>query len=869
MSATALEDSVARRAARLAAKGLNGLRHVLVTLQPAAAPTEAVAEVFFHNTNGLAALLAAGPAAWTFSGGRRVPAGPGPDETKVSAVLAGSATSLKLSLKPLGDYSAYSLEIHHPLIDPLFAGLLLKFRPGCFDSPCHCVDKPLPPPAPAPKIDYLAKDYDSFRHTLITAMMQRVPGWQVSSEADLDQVVIDLIAAAGDELSDYQDRVMNEAWLATCRKRVSLARHARLTGYHIHQGAQASTWVALLLDPALSGGGDGNMVKAFTLGTAELIVRTGGLTRQAEDEIFATRQIHLRPEFRARFHPWLNHLRVHTWEGTRTVLKAGTTSADLLPDKPAAGQPEAVALAAFLLGAPALPGGFPRPPHTLLLQEHLNPSTGLPAGAGWEKRQLVRLTQAQAMQDPMAGQWFVRVAWRTEDALRADYTLTAQPVGQPEVPDVSLFHGNLVTVHHGQPVRASLLPAGTDIETQRALDLAKGIMIDAYGHWHATPRGGLAVWPVAPLAYRPTTPSAPPVTTLRPLRYNAAGDDRHALDDAVAQATVTTGGVDEVWDEVISLVHSDDTQENGDHFAAETDELGRTVLRFGNGVNGRALASDAVISAICQQGGGVSGNVGAGSLQHFGPLPEVPLPPVPMPPQPMPVLSCWNPFDVTSGCSPEAPAKVLRAAPEAWQVEQARAVTLADYAARAQEVPGVARAVARYAWTGAWRTVRVAIDPAGRLDLPEVLRQRVARHLEAVHLLGEDVEIRAPRWIPVEINLAICLRPEMWAQDVHADLEREFSTGWTADGRPGFFHPDQWTFGQALHRSQIEGRVHRVAGVEHLTFLTMKRFNAPTPGSGTATAIEVGIDEIIQVLNDPDSRETGTIRFTLQGGRQP
>src|SRR3954447_17658589 len=82
---------------------------------------------------------------------------------------------------------------------------------------------------------------------MIVAMMERVPGWQPTSEADLDQVLLELFGAAADELSDYQDRVMNEAYLATARKRVSLARHARLVDYHIHQGNQASAWVALEL----------------------------------------------------------------------------------------------------------------------------------------------------------------------------------------------------------------------------------------------------------------------------------------------------------------------------------------------------------------------------------------------------------------------------------------------------------------------------------------------------------------------------------------------------------------------------------------------------------------------------------------------
>ena len=35
----------------------------------------------------------------------------------------------------------------------------------------------------------------------MVAMAERVPGWQSTSEADHDQVLIDLFAAAADELS--------------------------------------------------------------------------------------------------------------------------------------------------------------------------------------------------------------------------------------------------------------------------------------------------------------------------------------------------------------------------------------------------------------------------------------------------------------------------------------------------------------------------------------------------------------------------------------------------------------------------------------------------------------------------------------------
>ena len=151
--------------------------------------------------------------------------------------------------------------------------------------------------------------------------------------------------------------------------------------------------------------------------------------------------------------------------------------------------------------------------------------------------------------------------------------------------------------------------------------------------------------------------------------------------------------------------------------------------------------------------------------------------------------------------------------------------------------------------------------------LDETLRAAVAAHLEAVRLIGEDIELRAPRFVALDIRVAVCARPDVWREDLRFVLEHEFSDGFTSDGRPGFFQPDQWSFGQALHRSAIEGRLHAVAGVEHVVSITMKRFDDPRPARPNAEQIGVAFDEVIQLANDPDHLERGLIRFELRGGR--
>jgi hypothetical protein len=228
-------EALKDRAGELEDLEMNGMKLILVKeLKPGLKPSQAILEVYFYNEKVIYNFEPADPdlaqSLFSVSGGHRIEGGPGDNQVKVVSIeeKTGDSTALILTLEPIGDYSTYSLNLVHPEIDPIFSQIPFKFRPGCFTNDCAPGWEPAPEPKEDPVIDYLAKDYDSFKHTMITAMMERVPGWQATSEADLDQVLIDLFSAAADELSDFQDRVMNEAYLGTARKRVSLARHARL-----------------------------------------------------------------------------------------------------------------------------------------------------------------------------------------------------------------------------------------------------------------------------------------------------------------------------------------------------------------------------------------------------------------------------------------------------------------------------------------------------------------------------------------------------------------------------------------------------------------------------------------------------------------
>ena len=68
---------------------------------------------------------------------------------------------------------------------------------------------------PRPVIDYLTKDYEGFRQAMLDQIPLRLPQWTDRSESDFGVVLIELFAYVADILSYYQDRVANEAYLAT------------------------------------------------------------------------------------------------------------------------------------------------------------------------------------------------------------------------------------------------------------------------------------------------------------------------------------------------------------------------------------------------------------------------------------------------------------------------------------------------------------------------------------------------------------------------------------------------------------------------------------------------------------------------------
>lgn len=164
-----------------------------------------------------------------------------------------------------GDFSTYTLclveldaeggRTDRPFhgFDPRYACIDFSFVAGC-PSDLDCEQKKICPPKPRqePEINYLTKDYASFRQLILDRLALVMPDWKERHVPDLGITLVEMLAYVGDHLSYYQDAVATEAYLDTARQRISVRRHARLVDYQMHEGCNARAWVQVNVDNDLT-----------------------------------------------------------------------------------------------------------------------------------------------------------------------------------------------------------------------------------------------------------------------------------------------------------------------------------------------------------------------------------------------------------------------------------------------------------------------------------------------------------------------------------------------------------------------------------------------------------------------------------------
>jgi hypothetical protein len=384
-----------------------------------------------------------------------------PLEQSYFSALTDAQKILVVRTTKAGDFSPYTLRLVNDAstahedpfhvtevldgFDTQLAEVEFSFKVECgpdFECAPQLPDCPPTTPVPPP-INYLAKDYGSFRTIMLDRLSQLVPTWGGTSEADLGVALTELIAYVGDYLSYQQDAVATESYLMTARSRVSLRRHALLVDYPVHDGCNARAWIHIdtVGNPGDHVPLDRTHTRFYTSAPgmpSSLAVGSGN----EEAALLSGVQV-FEPMCDAVLYPEHNQMSFYTWGDTDCCLPRGATEA-------------------------TLKGSYPnlQVGDVLIFQEVFGPQTEKSADADIRHRCAVRLTQVatqnargQPLVDPLftdgSGKpiQVTELQWSADDALPFPLCISSSYPdsngGTTPPPDVSVAFGNIVLADHG------------------------------------------------------------------------------------------------------------------------------------------------------------------------------------------------------------------------------------------------------------------------------------------------------------------------------------------------------------------------------------------------------------------------------------
>lgn len=702
-----------------------------------------------------------------------------------------------------------------------------------------------------PEIDFLAKDFASFRQLMLDQIALLLPDWQEQHPADLGNALVDILAYAADYLSYYQDGVATEAYLGTARLRRSVRRHARLLDYELHDGCNARTWVHIALKP---GSRDYCLPQgAMLLAGVDPVERRRVLTseqaanliQESSVQAFLTmHDVHLSAS--------LPEIAFHVQDRADAVLRRGAVAAHL-EDRWLDQSANRRALDDLRVG------------DVLVLEQRLDATSGLSAGVDPSHRHAVRLTKIERLPTPppavaagssssgaSSSDPHVRITWDAADALPFDLPVGPYRAGSARVDapvrQLSVALRNIVLADHGAWIDPEPLPPVVAARRYRPYLLHRDVTCAAaYDHGQACRQPASAA-----IAQRPYDAKAvvelvehhtfvlPETESHQPLLWRLQG----AEDDS-RYASLHR------WVQERDLLNSDQTARA---FAVETEDDGRAYLRFGFGGAGREPAFDSTLIATYRVGNGSQGNVGRHAIAHIvadgGDLAAR-------------VAHVRNPLPVTSGIDPELIDAARLAAPVAFQTHIS-CISPDDYAAFALRFPGgaIRQARVRIEPTGNWQTVFVYVQRQDDQPLDQAFREQVLAWLRRRAMAGYEVALRPPAYVGLDLDLRVWAAPHCFRNAVRRAVTAALGAGVQEDGRPGFFHPDHLGFGQPIYRSQIIRAAMAVDGVERVEIVHFGRLD----DSRSLGPVPIGELEIARLAADPNHPERGRLTIDMAGG---
>jgi hypothetical protein len=130
-----------------------------------------------------------------------------------------------------------------------------------------------------------------------------------------------------------------------------------------------------------------------------------------------------------------------------------------------------------------------------------------------------------------------------------------------------------------------------------------------------------------------------------------------------------------------------------------------------------------------------------------------------------------------------------------------------------------------------------------------------------------DVQVDAPRFVALEIELFVCVCPDHFRAAVRQAVLERLSARALPGGRRGFFHPDNFSFGDPVRLSAVYATVMEIAGVTSVAAKVFRRRGRPDPAPLDDGTLPIDRLEIARLDNDPNFAERGTLILELGGGK--
>lgn len=701
------------------------------------------------------------------------------------------------------------------------------------DTDC-AVEAPCPLVAlDEPYIDYLTKDYSSFRQLMLDRLSLTMQEWKERRVPDIMIALIETLAYTGDYLSYYQDAAATEAYLDTARLRSSVRRHTRLVDYRMHEGYNARTWIHLHVSQDVEVELKPNqsmaippiafMINPYPDRDITTIRRDELEGLNASDYVLFEPVWESLQDGQIKLFEKHNEIYFYNYGEREYCLPRGATSAAVIDN-----------------------GLNLKQGDVLFFEEVKGPATGKPTDYDPSHRHIIRIIDSHQVEDKLYGVQILEISWGKSDALPFPLCLSTFTDNCGHVDNVSVARGNMILVDHGQTLPGECLEEVPYRQSNPKCDPCSEES------------------PKIALRFRPSLKEASMTFAQRPLDTSSASamleqDAREALPQIRLVDNNVSEPEERFWEPRYDLLGSDS---NDRHFVVEMSDNRHATLRFGDGKIGLEPPPGHRLMAHYRAGNGTTGHIGAEALtvivRRDNILPEI--------------TKARNPFAIDTGCDPEPVSEVRLCAPSAFRKWQNRAVIPADYAQLAKEhfSDQVQRAAAELRWFGSRYEVQVLVDQYGQIPADRNLLREVESYLRPFARIGHDVRAVSAVYVPLDITVTVGLRDGYLRGDVLLALREHFSTRSLSNGTRGYFHPDNLSFGDRIALSQIIAVAQAVPGVERVERLVIKAKNQnyewpdTTPKDPTDRALS---DPVIKLLPLEIAVLDKEVKFVLRGGR--